>query len=151
MLFEFFENEKGKIACSIFDDNGGQIPMHKAVSIFTQRAYHASPEDLKDGTIRESIHDQGRDLFIEAQANAFYTWATGRGIPIKAELLPDEVRESLENRGHSLLDIQNMSAEDIAEEHFNWIGCINSGRIFLHQCNAIQAVSDMFQNPSIGK
>ena len=149
MHFEFFEKEEGKIDCSVFDDDGVLIPEFKVVSFFTQRAYHASSEDLKDDAIRESIHDQGRDLFFEVQANAFYTWATGRGIPIKAELLPDEVRVSLENRGHSLLDIQNMSAEDIAEEHFNWIGCINSGRIFLHQCNAIQAVADMFQNSSI--
>ena len=147
MHFEFSINETGKISRSIFNGNGEQIPVFKAVSLFAEEAYNASSEDLKDPVIRESIHDQGRDLYLEAEANAFSVWATGRGMLIKAELLPAEVQESLVNRGHSVLAIQNMSAEEIAEEHFNWIGCINSGRIFLHQCNAIQAVSDMFTTP----
>jgi len=143
MYFDFNKDENGSIVSSVYENNE-KISVFEAVTIIANSTFHSSPDDLKDPVIQASIREQGRDLFNVAISEAFYSWASENNIPIKAELLPTEIRRSLEKRGHTVLEIQNMSAETIANEHFAWHGYIDCGKTFLRQCNAIQAVEYLF-------
>lgn len=75
--------------------------------------------------------------FYEFVDGKFAEWLHQQGLEPKADKLPKGLLPNLLNRGHSIIDIENMDSESILTEALEWVGIRGWGPTIYGWCKGL--------------